>query len=128
MQDEQIPFRHAERLRTALSHNPKAEFDFMDRGRHGEMPAGFEGKVGRFFRRALGRAGGDMIIGVPREIKPGEQRVALTPAGVRALVEAGHRVIVEQRRGRRQQHPRRGVHARGGDGGAAWTRCGHRPS
>ena len=37
-----------------------------------------------------------MIVGVPREIKPGEQRVALTPAGVRALVEAGHRVIVEQ--------------------------------
>ena len=37
-----------------------------------------------------------MIIGVPREIKPGEQRVALTPAGVRALVEAGHRVIVER--------------------------------
>ena len=37
-----------------------------------------------------------MIIGVPREIKPGEQRVALTPAGVRALVEATHRVIVER--------------------------------
>jgi alanine dehydrogenase len=37
-----------------------------------------------------------VIIGVPREVKPGEQRVALTPAGVRALVEAGHRVIVEQ--------------------------------
>ena len=54
-QDEQIPFRHAERLRTALADNPKAEFDFMDRGRHGEMPAGFEGKVSRFFRRALGR-------------------------------------------------------------------------
>ena len=36
-----------------------------------------------------------MIIGVPREIKPGEERVALTPAGVRALVQAGHRVLVE---------------------------------
>ncbi len=36
-----------------------------------------------------------MIVGVPREIKPGEQRVALTPAGVRALVEGGHRVVVE---------------------------------
>ena len=36
-----------------------------------------------------------MIIGVPREIKPGEQRVALTPAGARALGEAGHRVVVE---------------------------------
>ena len=37
-----------------------------------------------------------MNIGVPREIKPGEQRVALTPAGARALTEAGHRVVVEQ--------------------------------
>lgn len=36
-----------------------------------------------------------MIIGVPREIKSGEQRVALTPAGAHALVEAGHRVLVE---------------------------------
>lgn len=30
-----------------------------------------------------------------REIKPGEQRVALTPAGACALVEAGHRVLLE---------------------------------
>ena len=36
-----------------------------------------------------------MIIGVPREIKPGEQRVALTPAGARAFAEAGHNVLVE---------------------------------
>ena len=37
-----------------------------------------------------------MIIGVPREIKPGEQRVALTPAGARALVETAHGVVVER--------------------------------
>src|ERR1041385_4748052 len=37
-----------------------------------------------------------MIVGVPREIKPGEQRVALTPAGAHALVDAGHRVVVER--------------------------------
>src|SRR5262245_11173759 len=37
-----------------------------------------------------------LTIGVPREIKPGEQRVALTPAGARALAEAGHRVLVER--------------------------------
>jgi alanine dehydrogenase len=36
-----------------------------------------------------------VIVGVPREIKPGEERVALTPAGVRALVQTEHRVIVE---------------------------------
>lgn len=36
-----------------------------------------------------------MIIGVPKEIKNNENRVALTPAGVHALVRAGHRVLVE---------------------------------
>ena len=40
-----------------------------------------------------------MIVGVPREIKPGEQRVALTPAGAQALVEGGHRVVVETEAG-----------------------------
>ena len=33
-----------------------------------------------------------MHIGLPREIKDGEYRVALTPEGVRALVRAGHGV------------------------------------
>src|SRR2546425_1688185 len=37
-----------------------------------------------------------VTVGVPREIKPGEQRVALTPAGARALAEAGHQVVVER--------------------------------
>jgi alanine dehydrogenase len=36
-----------------------------------------------------------VIAGVPREIKVGEQRVALTPAGARAFREAGHRVLIE---------------------------------
>ena len=36
-----------------------------------------------------------MIIGVPREVKEDEYRVALTPAGVMVLVQAGHTVIVE---------------------------------
>ena len=52
-EDEQIPFRHAERLRAALAANPRAEFEFMARGRHGELPPGFEGRLARFFRRAL---------------------------------------------------------------------------
>jgi alanine dehydrogenase len=34
-------------------------------------------------------------IGVAREIKPDEYRVALTPAGARELVQRGHEVIVE---------------------------------
>ena len=37
-----------------------------------------------------------MIIGVPKEIKPGENRVALVPAGVEALARAGHTVLVER--------------------------------
>lgn len=36
-----------------------------------------------------------MIIGVPKEIKDNEYRVGLVPAGVRALREAGHTVLVE---------------------------------
>jgi alanine dehydrogenase len=37
-----------------------------------------------------------MRIGVAREIKPDEHRVALTPAGARELVQKGHDVVVEQ--------------------------------
>ena len=36
-----------------------------------------------------------MRIGVAKEIKPQEYRVALTPAGARELVQAGHEVVVE---------------------------------
>src|SRR5690606_8765986 len=36
-----------------------------------------------------------MRIGVPKEIKAGEGRVALTPAAARALVEAGHALRIE---------------------------------
>ena len=37
-----------------------------------------------------------MRIGCPRERKPGEGRVALTPEGVAELVHAGHHVLVER--------------------------------
>jgi alanine dehydrogenase len=37
-----------------------------------------------------------MIVGVPKEIKTLEFRVALTPAGVRELVKNGHQVLIEQ--------------------------------
>ena len=36
-----------------------------------------------------------MIIGVPREVKDHETRVGLVPSGASALVEAGHKVLVE---------------------------------
>lgn len=40
-----------------------------------------------------------MIIGVPKEIKDNEARVGVTPAGVKALTEAGHKVLVETHAG-----------------------------
>lgn len=40
-----------------------------------------------------------MIVGVPREVKEDEYRVALTPAGVMALRAQGHRVLVEAEAG-----------------------------
>jgi len=40
-----------------------------------------------------------MIVGVPREVKPGERRVAVVPETVRAIVEEGHDVQVETRAG-----------------------------
>ncbi len=36
-----------------------------------------------------------MIIGVPQELKVGENRVAVVPAGAQALVDAGNRVLVQ---------------------------------
>nr|MDH3152776.1 alanine dehydrogenase [Bacillus licheniformis] len=37
-----------------------------------------------------------MIIGIPKEIKNNENRVAITPAGVVALKKSGHQVLIEQ--------------------------------
>ena len=37
-----------------------------------------------------------MIIGVPREVKTAEHRVAITPVGVRELVTHGHSVLIER--------------------------------
>ncbi|MDI1480554.1 alanine dehydrogenase [Polyangium sp. y55x31] len=37
-----------------------------------------------------------MLIGVPKEIKTREYRVGMTPAGVRAFVGRGHKVLVQQ--------------------------------
>jgi len=36
-----------------------------------------------------------MKVGVPSEVKPDEYRVALTPAGVRELTDAGHEVFIQ---------------------------------
>ncbi|WP_174874066.1 alanine dehydrogenase [Vogesella oryzae] len=40
-----------------------------------------------------------MLIGVPKEIKNHEYRVGLTPSGVREIVTAGHKVVVQTQAG-----------------------------
>ena len=40
-----------------------------------------------------------MLIGVPREVKDHETRVGIVPSGVKALVDAGHKVVVETQAG-----------------------------
>lgn len=40
-----------------------------------------------------------MIVGCPKEIKESENRVGLTPAGVRALVRVGHECLIEKSAG-----------------------------
>ena len=67
-----------------------------------------------------------MIIGVPREIKPGEQRVALTPPGARALREHGHRVLIERGGGlgssiRDEEYTREGAEL--GSADEVWARA-----
>src|SRR5437667_143831 len=48
-EDDQIPFAHAERLHEALAANPRAEFVFTARGRHGELAPDFAARLARFF-------------------------------------------------------------------------------
>jgi len=40
-----------------------------------------------------------MKVGVPREVKNNEFRVAITPAGVTELVRSGHDVVVQENAG-----------------------------
>jgi alanine dehydrogenase len=40
-----------------------------------------------------------VIVGIPREVKTGENRVAMTPDGVRELTAHGHRVLIEREAG-----------------------------
>jgi alanine dehydrogenase len=65
-----------------------------------------------------------MIIGVPKEVKDHESRVGITPAGVKALVDAGHKVLVETNAGRLSSFPDDEYQAVGaeivGDAGNVW--------
>ena len=58
---------------------------------------------------------GGMKVGVPTEVKTDEYRVALTPAGVRELVDAGHEVYVQSGAGRGLGDHRRAVRGAGRD-------------
>jgi len=40
-----------------------------------------------------------MIVGVPKEVKVHESRVAITPEGVSEFVHAGHTVVIENNAG-----------------------------
>jgi len=40
-----------------------------------------------------------LIVGVPKETKTAEQRVAITPVGVRELVDRGHQVVIQKSAG-----------------------------
>ncbi|MDR3454160.1 MAG: alanine dehydrogenase [Rhodoferax sp.] len=68
-----------------------------------------------------------MIIGVPREIKDNEARVGVTPAAVKALTEAGHKVLVETQAGAASGFEDAEYQAAGaeivGDAGYAWGKA-----
>ena len=65
-----------------------------------------------------------MIIGVPKEVKDHESRVGITPAGVKALVDGGHKVLVETNAGALSSFPDDDYQAVGaeivGDAGNVW--------
>ena len=70
-----------------------------------------------------------MRIGVAKEIKTDEYRVALTPAGARELVQHGHEVLVEDERRATGSAFADADYERGGRAHRlASTRSGARPS
>jgi alanine dehydrogenase len=40
-----------------------------------------------------------MLIGIPKEVKKEEYRVGIVPAGVKTLIDAGHRVLIQKKAG-----------------------------
>ena len=69
-----------------------------------------------------------MMIGVPKEVKDHESRVGITPAGVRALTEAGHKVLVETHAGELSAFPDDEYQSAGaeivGSAHDVWAKCG----
>jgi alanine dehydrogenase len=52
--------------------------------------------TGRLLGQRNGTERADVIVGIPKEVKDNEYRVAATPEGVRELVDAGHTVLIEE--------------------------------
>lgn len=69
-----------------------------------------------------------MIVGVPREMKVGEMRVGLVPAGVQALADGGHRVLVQAGAGEGSGISDEAYRAAGAeivaDAAGVWSRAG----
>jgi alanine dehydrogenase len=67
-----------------------------------------------------------MIVGVPKEVKDHEARVGLLPSGARALIEAGHRVLVQTSAGVGSSLPDEEYRAAGAeilpDAASVWSR------
>ena len=76
-----------------------------------------------FVKLAMDGNIGSMRVGVPKEIKADENRVALTPSGTAALIAHGHEVIVERGAGRGSSIDDAAYVAAGaclGDAGETW--------
>ncbi|HEY6967643.1 MAG TPA: alanine dehydrogenase [Candidatus Angelobacter sp.] len=68
-----------------------------------------------------------MIIGVPKEVKDHESRVGIVPSGVKALADAGHKVVVETNAGALSSMPDEDYKAAGAQiaasAGEVWNRA-----
>ena len=70
----------------------------------------------------------NLTVGVPREIKPEEHRVALTPDGVRELLHAGCAVLMEAGAGIDSSIPDDDYRRAGASIVASATRSGNGPT
>ena len=115
---------HRRRHRLAVDRSvPRASFRDVQR-RSIAVPSGGEASRGAL-RAVLESA--RMIVGVPREIKAEENRVALTPSGAGALVAHGHRGARRARRRRGVASPRRALSRRRRHARRRAARCGTAP-
>jgi len=68
-----------------------------------------------------------VIIGVPKEVKDTEYRVALTPEGARELTHSGHQVLIQEGAGNGSNIPQERYVRAGARSSTRPRRCGTRP-